>query len=94
MFKKITEKSFYWFLECLPPCVQGKAEVICFLKEFDLNPVYKELNDFNDLFITAEGFDYFDIYGCKAGQYYKIGKTLKEWDTENFRYDDGLNNKF
>lgn len=86
--EKITRKRFDYFLNVLPPLVMGKFEVICFLKEFDLNPIHKELNDFKDLFVQGEGWDKHNIYGVKKGEYFKIGTTLKEWDAEYFRYDD------
>lgn len=90
--EQITEKKFNYFLEVLPPLVMGKAEVICFLREFDKNPIVKELSDFNDLFIQGEGWDKHNIYGCSEGKYFFIGTTLKEWETEYFRYSDSLRN--
>ena len=84
----ITEKRFNYWLEVLPPLVMGRHQVICFLKEFDQNPVYTQLNDFDDLFIQGEGYDKHKILGSKAGKFYFIGDTLKEWETEYFRYDD------
>jgi hypothetical protein len=90
--KEISEKKFYWKLEVLPPLLMGKDMVKCFLSYFDENiEIVNDINtkEFTDLFIQGEGWDKHEIYGVtKDGKYYYLGETKKQWETENFRYDD------
>jgi len=90
--KEITKKQFDFKLNVLPPLVYGKNQVITFLRDFDKNPIYKELNDFNDLLIQGEGSDIMEVIGNKGDKYYLICLTLRVWDSETFRYDDSYRN--
>ena len=89
--QEITRKKFDYYLNVLPPLIMGKEAVLCFLEHFDLNAnLIKEINKigFIDLFMQGEGWDKHNIYGCTKDKYFLIGTTLKEWETENFRYGD------
>jgi hypothetical protein len=92
--QEISKDKYMYALEVLPPLLMGVKMVTTFLRDLDKHPEIAEiLNfEFDDLFLQGEGWDKHDVYGTKDGKYFIVTQTANNWNTEDFRYEDGMHN--
>lgn len=89
--KKITEKRYDYMLGVLSPLTFGVKDTIAFLRKHDDIRLAKilEYNNVAGAFMQGEGMDRHDIYmKTKKNEFFIIGKTKNNYNTEIFRYND------